>query len=247
MHDVLRGQGITFQELGHRRRRGALASLKAQGFTGEGAASTELGHRGIKAALAILEAEGITRKEALREIGLRRRRGALASLKAQGFTGEGGAASASTELSCRGRGGALASLEAQGFMGKGGAASASTELARRGGEARSAIYRKSGNCIYPGCTYAISNGELYINHYQPIKAKKSDKCRVCERVLGVNEKVRGGVCSPCYQKPEAIAARKKATAEKKATRGSCSTPGCKGVNFRGRGKCEFCSYPNKYK
>ena len=217
MHDVLRGQGITFQELGHRRRRGALASLKAQGFTGEGAASTELGHRGIKAALAILEAEGITRKEALREIGLRRRRGALASLKAQGF------------------------------MGKGGAASASTELARRGGEARSAIYRKSGNCIYPGCTYAISNGELYINHYQPIKAKKSDKCRVCERVLGVNEKVRGGVCSPCYQKPEAIAARKKATAEKKATRGSCSTPGCKGVNFRGRGKCKNCLYPNKYK
>ena len=70
---------------------------------------------------------------------------------------------------------------------------------------------------------------------------------VCERVLGVNEKVRGGVCSPCYQKPEAIAARKKATAEKKATRGSCSTPGCKDVNFRSRGKCEFCSYPNKYK
>ena len=121
MHDVLRGQGITFQELGHCRRRGALASLKAQGFTGEGAASTELGHRGIEAALAILKAEGITRKEALREICLQRRRGALASLKAQGFTGEGGAASASTELGCRGRGGrALASLEAQGFTGEGG-------------------------------------------------------------------------------------------------------------------------------
>ena len=142
MHDVLRGQGITFQELGHRRRRGALASLKAQGFTGEGAASTELGHRGIKAALAILEAEGITRKEALREIGLRRCRGALASLKAQGFTGEGGAASASTELS------------------------------RRGGEARSAIYRKYGNCIYPGCTYAILHGEFCVNIISPSTPRK---------------------------------------------------------------------------
>jgi hypothetical protein len=224
MHQVLRSQGITLKELGRRGCGGALASIEAQGFTeedGTRSASTKFSRRGgkakIEAFVASLEADGITRIEALRAIGLRL------------------------------RGGALASLEAQGFMGKGGAASASTELARRGGEARSAIYRKSGNCIYPGCTYAISNGELYINHYQPIKAKKSDKCRVCERVLGVNEKVRGGVCSPCYQKPEAIAARKKATAEKKATRGSCSTPGCKGVNFRGRGKCEFCSYPNKYK
>ena len=221
MHDVLRGQGMTFHELGHRGRRGALASIEAQGFTGEGAASRELGRRGgergIEAALAILEDEGFTRKEALRDMGLRRCRGALASLEAQGFTGEGGAASASTELS------------------------------RRGGEARSAIYRKYGNCIYPGCTYAILHGEFCVKHYQPINAEKSDKCRVCERVVGVNEKVTGGVCSPCYQKPEAIAARKKATAEKKATRGSCSTPGCKGVNFRGRGKCKNCLYPNKYK
>ena len=311
MHDVLRGQGMTFHELGHRGRRGALASIEAQGFTGEGAASRELGRRGgergIEAALAILEDEGFTRKEALRDMGLRRCRGALASLEAQGFTGEGGAASASTDLAsrgrrgalaslevqgftgeggaasastklacrgsggalasleaqgftgegggasastefvCRGRGGALASLEAQGFTGEGGAASASTELSRRGGEARSAIYRKYGNCIYPGCTYAILHGEFCVKHYQPINAEKSDKCRVCERVVGVNEKVTGGVCSPCYQKPEAIAARKKATAEKKATRGSCSTPGCKGVNFRGRGKCKNCLYPNKYK
>ena len=36
MHDVLRGLGITFHELGHRGRRGALASLETQGFTGEG-------------------------------------------------------------------------------------------------------------------------------------------------------------------------------------------------------------------
>ena len=37
--------------------------------------------------------------------------------------------------------------------------------------------------------------------------------------------VIGGVCNPCYQKPEAIAARKKATAEKKADQGVRSTPG----------------------
>ncbi len=43
-HDVLRGLGITFQELDH---------------------------RGLEAALAILEAEGFPRKEALREIGHR--------------------------------------------------------------------------------------------------------------------------------------------------------------------------------
>ena len=41
---MLRGQGITFQELDH---------------------------RGLEAALAILEAEGFPRKEALREIGHR--------------------------------------------------------------------------------------------------------------------------------------------------------------------------------
>ena len=71
MHDVLRGQGITFQELGHQGHEAALDSLKAQEeFTGEGAASSALGHRGIEAALAILEEEGFTRKEALREIGL---------------------------------------------------------------------------------------------------------------------------------------------------------------------------------
>ena len=71
MHAVLRSQGITFHELGH---------------------------RGREAALDSVEAEGFSREEALREIGLRRRRGALASLEVQGFTGEGGTRSASTEL-----------------------------------------------------------------------------------------------------------------------------------------------------
>ena len=114
----------------------------------------------------------------------------------------------------RGRGGALASLEAQGYTGEGGTRSASTEFARRGGEACSAIYSISGKCKYPGCKYAISSGEFCVTHYPP-KPEKSDKCRVCGRVLGM-EKGRKGACNACYCKPEAIAARKKATAEKKA-------------------------------
>ena len=197
MHHVLRSQGITFHELGHQGGEAALASLEAQGFSRE-EASTELSHRG--------------------------RDGALASLEAQGFTGEG---VASTELGHRGRDGALASLETQGFTGEG---AASTELARRGGEARwggearSAINR-SGNCIYPSCTFAISSSEFCVTHNPP-KQEKSDKCRVCGRVLGMEKRVRGGVCNACYCKPEAKAARKKATAEKKAARGTCSTPGC---------------------
>ncbi len=75
MHDVLRSRGITLQELGH---------------------------QGLEASLTILQTERITRREALRAIGLRRRRGALASLEMQGYTGEGGARSASYELASRG-------------------------------------------------------------------------------------------------------------------------------------------------
>jgi hypothetical protein len=221
MHAVLRSQGISFEELG---RRGGEASIEAN--------------------VAILAEEGFSREEALRAIGKRLRKGALASLEAQGFTGEDGTRSASTELGHRGRGGALASIEAQGYTGEGGAASASTELARRGGEACSAIYRTSGDCSYPGCTYGIYSGGFCEKHH-PKKPKKSDKCRVCERVFGAKEEVRLGVCNTCYKKPEAIAARKKATAEKKAARGTCSTPGCTGWNRRGRDKCEACLYPRK--
>ena len=46
---MLRSQGITFQELGHRGRKAALASLEAQGFTRE-EASSEFGHRGVAGA-----------------------------------------------------------------------------------------------------------------------------------------------------------------------------------------------------
>jgi hypothetical protein len=222
---ILEAEGFTrieaLRSIGVRLRGGTLASLEVQGFTGEDgtrSASTELGHRG--------------------------RGGALASLETQGFTGEGGVASASTELGHRGRGGALASLETQGFTGEGGAASASTELGRRGGEARSAIYRISGDCSYPGCTYAVYSGEFCGKHH-PKKPEKSDKCRVCERVFGAKETIRGGVCNTCYKKPEATAARKKATAKKKAARGTCSTQGCNGWNYRGRDKCETCLYPRK--
>jgi hypothetical protein len=191
MHQVLRSQGITFEELG---RRGGEASIEAN--------------------VAILAEEGFSREEALRGIGKRLRKGALASLERQGFTGEGG-----TRL-------------------------ASTELGRRGGEAKAEIYRKTGDCSHPGCTYGIYSGEFCEKHH-PKKPEKSDKCRVCERVFVAKDRVRGGVCMPCYKKPEAAAARKKAFAEKKAARGTCSTPGCTGWNFRGRDKCENCLYPRK--
>jgi hypothetical protein len=82
----------------------------------------------------------------------------------------------------------------------------------------------------------------------PPSPKKVISVGFCERVLGVNEKkLVGGVCNPYYKKPEATAARKKATAEKKAARGSCSTPGCDGINNRGRDNCYTCSNPYKSK
>jgi hypothetical protein len=229
MHQVLRSQGITFEELGHQGREAALASLERQGYTGEdgaASASTAFGRRGgeasIEAIVASFVADGFTRIEALRAIGLRLRGGALASLEAQGFTGEGGTASASSEL---GRRGGVVKLSV---------------------EAR--INMKSGTCKYPGCLYSISTGELCINH-QPEKPEKTDKCRVCGRVFGVetSSRVRGGVCNVCYNKPEAKAARKKAMTAKKDSRGTCSTPGCGGVNVRGRGKCGPCLNPKKSK
>jgi hypothetical protein len=128
--------------------------------------------------------------------------------------------------------------------GEDGTASASTELGRRGGEASSAIRRKSGDCIRPGCTYAIARGDLCI-HHQPKKTKKSDKCRVCGRVFVAKETVRGGVCHSCYYKPETVAIRKKATAAKKVTRKTCSTPGCPRITDRGTDKCYTCTYRRK--
>ena len=214
MHAVLRSQEITLEELGRQGREAALDTLEEEGFSRE-EASTELGHRG--------------------------RGGVLASLEAQGFTGEDGTRSASTELGHRGRGGSLASLEAQGFTGKGGARSASWELGHCGGEASSAIYRTSGNCIVEGCNKAINTGEFCKQH-RPIKpaVEKSDKCRSCGRVIGVNERVRRGVCNSCYCKPEARDARKKTKAATNAARGTCNTPGCKRVNDKGRDKCNAC-------
>ena len=243
MHHVLRSQCITFHELGHQGGEAALASLEAQGFS---EASTEFAKRGRRGALASLERQGFTGEGGTRtassEFSHRGRGGALASLELQGFTGEDGTRSASSEFSHRGRGGALASLEAQGFTGEDGTASASTEFARRGGVARSAIYRISGNCAYPGCTLAIERGDS-CKHHQPKKTKKSDNCKDCGRVFVAKERVRGGVCNSCYQKPETVAIRKKAMAAKKDTLGTCSTPGCNRVNERGRGKCCACLYP----
>jgi len=146
----------------------------------------------------------------------------------------------------RGRGSALASLETQGFTGEGGTRTASQELASRCGWATSAIYRESGNCSYPGCTYAISSSG-FCNHHRPKKPEKSDKCRVCGQVFKEKARVTGGACMRCYSKPDAVAARKKATAEKMAAQGQCSTPGCNRSSRTGRGKCDKCLYPKKSK
>jgi len=102
--------------------------------------------------------------------------------------------------------------------------------------------RKSGTCKFlGGCNKAVMSGELCIDH-QPIKAEKSDKCRSCGRALGVEVKVTGGVCNPCYCKPEATAARKKSNGGKESCRGVCSTTSCTGINHRGREKCKRCLY-----
>ena len=61
------------------------------------------------------------------------------------------------------------------------------------------------------------------------------------------KKIVGGVCNLCYEKPEAKATCNEATAEKKTARGTCSTPGCNGINDRGRDECYTCLNPNKSK
>ena len=81
----------------------------------------------------------------------------------------------------------------------------------------------------------------FAKNHQPIKAEKSDRCGSCGRVLGVEMKVIGGVCNPCYNKPEATAAHKKAMAEKKAARGVCSIPGCTDIKDKERDKRIRCS------
>ncbi len=132
--------------------------------------------------------EGITRREALREI-VRRRRGALASLEAKGYTGEG---AASTELARRGHDGALDSLKAQGYTGEGGAASASTEFARRGGVACAAIYRKAGDCAFPGCTNAIWTGGHCEHHLDDASSSvRSSTSSKRKRVVLIGENVDG--------------------------------------------------------
>jgi len=57
-------------------------------------------------------------------------------------------------------------------------------------------------------------------------------------VLGVEERVRVGLCSMCYGKPEAVVARKVVATEKKAARGERSTPGSICINYNGRDKCQ---------
>ncbi len=93
-----------------------------------------------------------------------------------------------------------------------------------------------------GCNKAIRSDELCKDH-QPIKAKKSDRRGSSGAgVRGVEVKVTGGVCNPCYKKPGATAARKTAMVEKKEAQGVCSTPGCTGIIHNGCGKCMRCLY-----
>jgi hypothetical protein len=64
-------------------------------------------------------------------------------------------------------------------------------------------------------------------------------------VFVAKERVRGGVCYSCYNKPETVAIRKQATEAKKDFRGKCSTPGCSRITHRGTDKCYTCTYPGK--
>jgi len=153
--------------------------------------------------------------------------GALDSLVAQRFTGE----KAPSEKGHRACQGAVNNLINEGVDSR----SASSELGIRG----AADHRKSSTYKYTGCTRAMHSGD-FCEHHRPIKAEKSDRCKSCRRVLGVEVKVMGGVCKPCYRKPEATTACKKATPEKKAARGECSTPGCKCTRFNGRDICQTC-------
>ena len=220
--------------------------------------------RGYPSSLvASLEAQGFTREEASSDLGHQGHDGALASLEVQEFTGEG---AASPELGHRGYEGTIASLVTQAFTGE-GEVSMEQGRRRRDGIVNNLINdgvdpekasselmicvhsnrEKADTCKFlGGCNKAIKSGEFCIDH-KPIKDEKSDWCGCCGRLLGGEVRVRTGVCYPCYKKPEATAARKKATAEKKAARGTCYTPGCKGVNNRGRDKCYTCSNPNKSK
>jgi transposase-like protein len=60
-------------------------------------------------------------------------------------------------------------------------------------------------------------------------------------------RIAAGLCNACYQKPDAVAARKKANAEKKEARGTCSEQGCNRMRNNGHDKCAKCRYPRSHK
>ena len=62
----------------------------------------------------------------------------------------------------------------------------------------------------------------------PSRPRKVMGVGVAGRLLGVQVKVRGGVCYPCYTKPEATAARKKNWRKKSGSRS--------GINHKGTTK-----------
>ena len=168
--------------------------------------------------------------------GIKGHRGSLASIEEQRFTGEG---VASSELGCQGCECAVNKLIDEGVD----PMKALSELLIRS----RAKFKIAGTCKYPGgCTLSIRSG-YFCNIHMPVKPEKSDECRRCGQVFRVREKVVGGVCNPCYQKPEAVAACRHAIAEKKDDLGTCSTPGCTGINHRGTVKCQRCLIPRKSK
>jgi hypothetical protein len=221
-------QGFTVEEapaeLGRRGRVGALASIVAQGFTRE-EAQTILGRRGHDGAIASIVAQGFTKEEAPAELGRRSRVGVIASIMAQGFTRE----EDPLELSRRQREGVINSIMAQGFTRE----EAISEWGRRKQDGLRVKCLKAGICTHIGCKEPISSGNLCKEHNR--KPEKRDDCIFCNKVLLEKEK-RRGVCGKCFNKPERVAARK----EKRASIGTCITPGCRYIRFKGREYCRHC-------
>ena len=205
----------------------ALDSLVAQRFTGKESLSVFGRQDGYDGALDSLVAQGFMGEEASSMFGRQGYDGALDSLVAQRFTGE----EAPSEKGHRACQGAVNNLINEGVDSR----SALSELGICGAADR----RKSSTCKYTGCTRAMHSGD-FCKHHRPIKAEKSDRCKSCRQVLGVEVKVMGGVCKLCYRMPEATTACKKAMPEKKAAQGECSTPGCKCTRFNGRDICQTC-------
>ena len=108
-----------------------------------------------------------------------------------------------------------------------------TERGRRSRDGARAKLMTAGICTRIGCKEPIQSGELCREHYP--KPENRGDCIFCNKVLKEKDK-RRGVCDPCFYKPERVAARK----ERRASIGTCNTPGCHYIKYRGRDKCVHC-------